>query len=264
MTPPVEPETDPVTLTIAHGVALITLDRPATRNALALAVTQGLADAVGRARRHPEMGALVVAANGPVFSAGGALDELLAPRAPLREMYAGFLAIADAGVPTVAAVAGPALGAGLNVALACDVIVCSPEARFESRFLDIGLHPGGAHLWRLRQRIGRQGAAAMAIFGDTVSGEEAVRLGLAWRCVASSEVLTEAMRLARRAAARDDALVSRTMATLDAAAGQDVVAAVETELDAQHWSMQRPEFATGLARMRTRLGRTTGPRQSSA
>ena len=61
----------------------------------------------------------------------------------------------------------------MNLALACDVIICSPLARFESRFLAIGLHPGGGHLWNLRERIGRQGAAALSLFGESLDGEEA-------------------------------------------------------------------------------------------
>ena len=87
-----------------------------------------------------------------------------------------------------AAVQGPALGAGMNLALAC-VIVCSPSARFETRFLDIGLHPGGGHLWQLRQRIGRQGAAALTLFGESLDGEEAARHQLAWRCVPEGDLL---------------------------------------------------------------------------
>ena len=114
-----------------------------------------------------------MASAGPVFCAGGSVDDLLEPKAPLEAMYAGFEAIAESALPTVAAVNGPALGAGMNVALACDLIICTPSARFETRFLDVGLHPGGGHLWHLRQRMGRQGAAAMALFGASVGGEEA-------------------------------------------------------------------------------------------
>ena len=118
-----------------------------------------------------------------MFSAGGSVDDLLEPKAPLGETYAGFLALMESELPTVAAVNGPALGAGMNLALACDVMVCSPLARFETRFLDVGLHPGGGHLWQLRQRMGRQGAAALSLFGETLDGEEAAAAaaGLALR-----------------------------------------------------------------------------------
>ena len=134
------------------GVATITLTDAPHRNALSLELTRALAAAVTAASSDETIGAIVVAAEPPVFSAGGSLDDLLNPRAPLEEMYVGFEAIAAAPVPTIAAVGGPAIGAGVNVALACDVIVCSPSARFDPRFLDVGLHPGGGILWRLRER----------------------------------------------------------------------------------------------------------------
>jgi enoyl-CoA hydratase len=246
---------DPVECHVEDGVAVVTLARPASRNALALELTLGLADTVRRVVAEGAR-AIVIAANGPVFSAGGSLDELLTPKAPLREMYAGFEAIASAGVPTVAAVGGPALGAGMNVALACDVIVCSPQARFESRFLDIGLHPGGGHLWRLRDRLGRQGAAALAFFGESIDGEAAARAGLAWRCVPADELMAEALRLAKHAAEIDPALVAEARATLDSAASIDNGAdALRAEYEAQAWSMARPEFRAGLERMRARIRR---------
>ena len=156
----------------------------------------------------------MLAATGTVFSAGGSLDDLLEPKAPLSETYAGYVAVLETELPTVAAVSGPALGAGMNLALACDLIVCSPSARFETRFLDVGLHPGGGHLWQLRQRIGRQGAAALSLFGETLEGEEAVRRQLAWRCVPETDLLETAWRLASRAAGHDRALIERTRRTL--------------------------------------------------
>ena len=107
------------------------------------------------------------------------MDDLLEPKAPLEAMYAGFEAIAAAPVPTVAAVGGAAVGAGVNVALACDVIVCSPSARFDPRWLDVGIHPGGGNLWLLRERVGRQAAAALVLCGESVDGDEAARMG--WR-----------------------------------------------------------------------------------
>jgi enoyl-CoA hydratase/carnithine racemase len=129
-------------------------------------------------------------------------------------MYAGFVAVMECRLPTVAAVNGPALGAGMNLALACDVIVCSPPARFETRFLDVGLHPGGGHLWQLRRRLGRQGAAALSLFGESLDGEEAARRQLAWRCVPEGQLET-AWQLAARAAGHDPSLVALTRQTLD-------------------------------------------------
>ncbi len=238
-------------------VAVVTLDDPGRRNALSYEMTQALARAVREMAYRDDIGALVITATPPVFCAGGSLDDLLSPQAPLEEMYAGFVAVAEAGVPTVAAVNGPALGAGVNLALACDVVLCSRRARFETRFLNLGLHPGGGHLWRLRERIGRQGAAAMALFGEAIDGEEAARRGLVWSCHEEDDLLSAAIALATRAASNDRPLVTEVLATLDASAEIHTSAeAVGLELAPQRWSMERPEFASALAQMRERIGRS--------
>jgi enoyl-CoA hydratase len=240
------------------GVAVVTLDHAADRNALSLRMTQALIEVMGTLANDGTVKAVIVTAAGPVFSAGGSVDDLFEPKAPLVEMYGGVVAVAQCGLPTIAAVGGPALGAGMNLALACDVIICSPQARFESRFLGIGLHPGGGHLWHLRQRIGRQGAAAMSLFGEPLDGEEAARRGIAWRCVPEGELLAVAGELAGRAAKLDRPLVERVRATLDDSAGVHRASdAIQLELPAQQWSMDRPEFMAALGRLRTRLGRDT-------
>ena len=82
-----------------------------------------------------------------------------------RSIYEGFLRVLRSPLPTVAAVNGPAVGAGLNLALACDVRLAGESARFDTRFLRIGLHPGGGHAWMLDRAVGPQAAAAMVLFG---------------------------------------------------------------------------------------------------
>jgi enoyl-CoA hydratase len=238
------------------GVAIVTLDHAADRNALSLRMTRALIDVMGGLANDDDVKAVIVGSAGPAFSAGGSVDDLFEPKAPLVEMYGGVVAVTQCGLPTIAAVDGPALGAGMNLALACDVIICSPRARFESRFLNIGLHPGGGHLWYLRERIGRQGAAAMSLFGESLDGEEAARQGIAWRCVPESELADVAWELAGRAAKLDRPLVERVRATLDASAGVHGAAdAIALELPAQQWSMDRPEFMAALQQLRARLGR---------
>jgi enoyl-CoA hydratase len=237
------------------GVAVLTLDDAEHRNALTLELTRALAAAVAAALGSGAR-ALVLAAEAPTFCAGGSVDDLLEPRADLPEMYAGFLALAEAPVVTVAAVDGAAIGAGVNLPLACDVVVASPAARFDPRFLDLGLHPGGGQLWRLERRVGRQAAAALVLCGDTLDGAEAEAKGLVWRCVPSDELLDVAVTLARRAASRPAPAMARAKATLDATPGLATAAdAVALELEAQRWSMATPEFAERLAELRARLGR---------
>ncbi len=235
------------------GVAAVTLADPARRNALRLEMTEALAGAVDDALAA-DARALVLRAEPPVFCSGGSLDDLVAPRAPLEATYAGFLALARCPVPTIAAVDGACVGAGVNLPLACDVIVCSPQARFDPRWLDVGIHPGGGHLWRLRERIGRQAAAALVLCGEDLDGANAARTGLAWRCVAAHELVDVARGLARRAASRDPELVRRTKATLDASAAiADNDAAVTLELSPQRWSMERDGFRERVVALQERL-----------
>jgi enoyl-CoA hydratase len=238
------------------STALLTLDDPATRNALSPRMSLTIAALVEQALERGAT-AIVLAANGPVFSSGGSLDELLAPTHPLEDAYAGMFAVAGAPVPTIAAVARPAVGAGVNLPLACDVVLASPAARFDPRFLDAGIHPGGGHLWRLCRRVGDQGAAALSLCGDVLTGEEAARVGLAWRCVPDDELLPTAMRYAQRVASRPAELVRRAKASLaGSATTPNVEDAIALERDAQTWSMAQPFFSERVQALRARIGTT--------
>jgi enoyl-CoA hydratase len=111
-------------------------------------------------------------------------------------------------------------------------------------------------LWRLERVMGRQGAAALTLFGEVLDGEEAARRALVWRCVDHDDLVGESGRLAQKAASRDPELVSRTKRTMASVAAVDEPgAAVELELAAQRWSMERPTFVASLGELRERLGR---------
>ncbi|MEO5876391.1 MAG: enoyl-CoA hydratase-related protein [Streptosporangiaceae bacterium] len=250
-----EPAREPlVTVELLDGgVAQLVLDDPRHRNALSKDLSDDLARAVDAALAA-DSGAIVLSARPPVFCAGGSLDSLVDRTVPLSEMYAGFEHLASAPVPTIAAVGGPAIGAGVNLPLACDIVIASPAARFDPRFLDVGIHPGGGHLWRLISRVGTQGAAAMVLCGDLLTGQEAAEHGLAWRCVPEAELEATALRLARRAARRSGPLVRRTKETLLRSVTVGTAAeAAELELAAQQWSVEQPGFAEAVQRVQREL-----------
>lgn len=258
-----------VTATEQRGVGIVRLSDPERRNALSSALSDDLAAAVERVLGWG-VGAIVLMADPPAFCAGGSLEELLEEQPPLRDRYGGFLALADAPVPSIAAVDGPAIGAGVNLALACDVILATPRARFDFRFLDVGIHPGGGHLWRLGRRVGSQGTAALVVFGETLDGHEAVRAGLAWRCVDEADLDSVVMDLAQRAAKRPRAVVERTVASMRASERlRDPESAFELELEAQQWSMDQPDFKDRVRNIQRSLeerssgrGRQMGERAS--
>lgn len=237
------------------AVAILTLDDPAHRNALSLALARELGDAVTALRDDSDVRALVVTGTPPAFSAGADLADLeLADEARLRAIYEGFMAVARFPLPTVAAVNGAAVGAGLNLALACDIRIAARSARFESRFLDLALHPGGGHTWMLRRMLGPQGVAAVVLCGEALDGEDAARRGLAWRCVDDAEVVTEAVHLARRAGSAPRELMlrlTRTASAMGAVADHD--GAVTVELEQQLWSTEQSEFKERLQALRRRI-----------
>jgi len=244
--------------TEVHGrVALLTLDDPSRRNALSLDMADAVAAALAAVEDDPGVAAVVVTGAPPAFSAGADLDDLAAAsRERLGRIYEGFLALARFPLPTVAAVNGPAVGAGLNLALACDLRIAGESARFESRFLDLALHPGGGHGFMLDRILGPQGAAAIALLGQGLSGAEAARCGLAWQVVPDDAVVATALETAGRAAVAPRELVRRMKATMKAeAAITDHAEAVATELEVQLWSTEQPEFRERLEALRRRIAR---------
>ena len=246
----------PVRVEDSDGITTVVLDDPGARNALSWDLVRSLSEAVEGASARGSR-ALVLRNTPPVFCAGGSVDELLEPRVGLEEIYGAFRALDEAPMPTVAAIDGAAIGAGITLFLCCDLAVCTPGSRFDLRFLDVGIHPGGGALWRLERVVGRQGAAALTLFGEVLDGEEAARRGLVWRCVGADDLAAEVRRLTQKAASRDPELVSRTKRTMAGVAAMDgPAAAIELEHAAQRWSMERPAFQVSLAELRARLGRS--------
>ena len=122
-------------------------------------------------------------------------------------------------MPTIAVVTGAAIGAGVNLPLACDIVIAGTSARFDPRFLDVGVHPGGGHLFLLEARVGRQGAAALVAVRRRASpGPRPSGPGWPGAACPTTRPLPFALKLARRATGRDRELMLRAKATLAAAA----------------------------------------------
>ena len=244
-----------VQIDIADGVAVVTLDAPDRRNALTLAMVDEITAGLDAVEADPTVGALVVTGTAPAFCAGADLSHLgESQREGLLRIYEGFLRIGRSPLPSIAAVNGAAVGAGVNLALVCDVIVASESSRFDTRFLQLGLHPGGGHTWMLQRRVGPQTAAAMVLFGQILDGRQAADAGLAWSCVPDDELIATARQLAAAAAAAPRDLVARIRATMvDVRALDDHGDAVERELDPQVWSINQPVFQEKLAALQQRI-----------
>jgi len=240
---------------IIDRIAVVTLDDPDRRNAVSPAMVDEILATFDQIEIDARVGAVVVTGQPPAFCAGADLSELEgAVREGLTRLYDGFLRIARSSLPTIAAVNGPAIGAGFNLALVCDLRLASPSARFDSRFIRLGLHPGGGHTWMLERICGQQTAAAMTLFGEILDGETAAQRGLVWRCVDDGDLMDTALAIARRTATAAPELIRRIKSTLWEAGGiAQHAEAVDRELEHQAWSAQQPEFAGLLASMRRKI-----------
>lgn len=248
------------------NVLVLVLDDPKRRNALSDELVADIVDACEKAERDETVGALVVTGAPPAFCSGAVLGNLATLGSDardtshdtgrgLRDIYQGFLRVRDSRLPTVAAVNGPAVGAGFNLALACDVRIAAESARFDTRFLRLGLHPGGGHTWLLERAVGPQTAAAMVLFGAALDGRAAERTGLAWQCVPDDDLLETAITLAARASEVPRELAAEAKASLrEVPFLSSYDDAIRMELERQVRSAQGQEFAQRVAASRSRRG----------
>jgi enoyl-CoA hydratase len=232
-------------------VAIVTLVDTERRNAMTLPMVDEIVATFDALESDEITHAVIVTGAAPAFCSGADVSNLDAlaratsdvERRAVTTIYEGFLRVLHSPLPTVAAVNGPAVGAGMNLALACDVRIAGTSARFDPRFLKIGLHPGGGHTWLLERAVGPQAAAAMVLFGAAVDGTRAAEIGLAWACHSDDELTDASVALANGAARVPTALLARAKATLRQAPFQpDFEAALATEVAHQAWSLGQGWF----------------------
>jgi len=242
---------------VADGVGTLTLNNPGERNTLTAPMVAEIIDVMNHFEEDESVGAVVVTGAPPAFCAGANLGNLgEATGDSLGNIYEGFLRIARSPLPTLAAVNGAAVGAGMNLALGCDVRIIADTARLDTRFLQLGIHPGGGHTWMLRRIAGPQAAMAAVVFGQVLDGPEAARVGLAYRSVPADSLLDVAHEFAARAASAPRELAITTKATIQAMADiGDHPAAVVRELEPQLWSTRQPWFEERLAALKAKIAK---------
>lgn len=244
-----------VELAITDGVATLTLDNPTARNTLTAPMVAEIVAAVDAVEADESVGALVVTGRAPAFCAGADLGNLAeADGNSLGIIYEGFLRIARCTLPTIAAVNGAAVGAGMNLALSCDVRLAGRSAKFDTRFLQIGIHPGGGHTWMLERSVGPQATFATVVFGEILDGAAAAACGLVWRCVDDDELLPVARAMASRAASAPRELLIEVKRTIREMPDVDThPEAVARELVPQLWSTRQSWFAERLAALQSKI-----------
>lgn len=241
---------DEILLDIVDGVAVVTLNAPERRNALSPEMAKALIATIDRIDADPDVGALLVQGRGEAFCSGGhrrSLDDAGDDPAgeaswhDIGSIYESFFRVGNAAVPSVAAVRGAAVGAGVNLVMATDLRVIARDARLLSGFGRLRLHPGGGHFALLNRQGNREVAAAMGLFHEELDGEQAVAAGLAWMATDSADVETQALKLARRAA-KDPELARATVRSFRLETGPPALsweAALQSERASQMWSFRR-------------------------
>lgn len=172
-----------ITVTRTGGLATVSLNRPDKLNALTLGMRGDLRDAFRECHTDPAVRAVLLRAEGRGFCAGADIetmgkDDVWGDRARLYRAHQMILAIYNCEKPVVAAVRGPAVGIGLSLALACDVVIASRTARLGQVFRKVGLAPDGGAAFFLQNLIGRQRATDLAFTARMVPADEALALGL--------------------------------------------------------------------------------------
>jgi enoyl-CoA hydratase len=229
---------------------MMTLNAPEQRNAISTEMAAAIEELCLSIENDTTIGAVIVRGAGGYFCSGGNRAELAAisarPTATesvrmLTKIYGAFWYIGHLPVPTIAAIRGGAVGAGLNLALATDVRIVAEDAVIGSGFAALGLHPGGGHLSLLNRLAGPEVAVALGVLGQTVDGRRAVDLGLAWQCVPAEEVDQAAIALAQRAGS-DPELARVAIRSARMQSGPPALpwaASIELERAAQMWSFDR-------------------------
>lgn len=242
-----------VDLSFEAGVALLTLNDVARKNAMSPELGDLLQARVGELLGRADVRAVVLTGAGGAFSAGGDLAMLERLRSqPFEEarrfmlsFYARYLSVLDLPVPVVAAIEGPAIGAGLCVALACDVVVVGEDSKLALNFVQLGLHPGMGATYLTPRKVGAQRAAELLLTGRRFDGREAQAMGLALEAAPAGQVLPKAMALAKQIASGGPLAVRalRRGLAVDRPALQ---AALEREALAQAESYGSADLGEGL------------------
>ena len=237
---------------MTDAVATVTLNRPDALNALTIELKEAFRDAHGQVRRDRSVRAVILTGAGRAFCAGQDLRERREPGAPpldvvLRERYNPIVrAMAGLGVPIVAAVNGVAAGAGVSLALAADIRIAADGASFVLAFGRIGLVPDSGLTWFLPRIVGPAKAAELALLGEPLSAEEALRLGLVSRVVPADGLVGEARSIATRLAAGAPIANALTKRALRRALESDLDATLDYEATLQGIAGRTADHAEGL------------------
>ena len=241
---------------VKDSIATLTLNRPDRLNALGGSLRDDLHDAVTRSAADPEVRVMIITGAGKGFCAGGdvkAMNEAKEGRRerPFMEKIAPgrdrtLLAMREAPQPIIAAVNGAAAGAGMNLALACDIRLASSAAKFSQAFVKRGLHPDWGGTYFLPRIVGMAKACELIFTGALIDAAEALRLGIVSQVLAPEEMLPAAQTLARAIAAGPPIAIRLARRGLYRNAESDLRTALEYETFAQNACFETEDATEGI------------------
>jgi 2-(1,2-epoxy-1,2-dihydrophenyl)acetyl-CoA isomerase len=250
-------DTPTVLYAVDGPIATITLSRPEVYNALNAQLHRELMAALRQAERDPAVRCVVITGTGKAFCSGQDLREFadvgkgLDIGARLRELYNPLVhKIRGMGLPVIAAVNGPAAGAGMSLALACDFRVAAESARFSAAFVNIGLIPDSGMIYFLPRLIGQSRALEMCMTGAAIDAVIAKEWGLV-NVLATDDTFLDAVRqFAEALANRPVATISLIKRAMEMSQYSDLAQVLEYEAQAQVVAGAHPDFVEGVAAFR--------------
>lgn len=233
------------------AIAVVTLNNPSRRNAFSPAMKDELIEAFDTLQQDASCRVIVLTGAGDAFCSGADLKQLgpatLIGNRRRMDRSSILLRLMVAGPkPIVAAVEGPAIGAGLALAAACDYVVSASNARIACTFVRVGVHPDNGALWSIQRRVGVAKTAELVLLCDEVDGNEALRIGLVNRVCEPGKALEAALDVAGRFAAMPPLAMAMTKATL-AKAATDFETCMQAERDLMPVLMATKDHAEAVA-----------------
>jgi enoyl-CoA hydratase/carnithine racemase len=244
----------------ADGVVVLTLALPERRNAMTAELTRAWTAALAELRGDRSVRAVVVTGEGSAFCSGGDLSWISespdltvdAIRDRMLPFYLAWLGIRELDVPTIAAVNGHAVGAGLCLALACDLRYAAAGATLSAPFTSLGMHAGMAATWLLPEAVGLPIARELLFTGRRVAADEALRIGLINGVFEADTLLDGALDVAGRIAANGPVAVRLTVAGLRNGGHRSLESALQYEALAQPVTFATADLAEGIAAAKER------------
>ena len=246
-----------VTYEFNKNVATLTMDRPDALNALSQQLIADLGSAIRQAIADNAR-AVILAGNGRAFCAGGDLREMQSIgesegniaaflEAPLGALHQVIKLIRETPIPFVAAVHGVCAGAGVNLALACDIVVAEEDASFRQAFVRIGLSPDCGGTFFLPRAIGEKLAAELLMMGDSIPAQRALEMGMINSVGPAADLADEAQRVAAKLAAGPTGSIGRIKLMLNTTFSNDLTAQLAIEHECQIESGRSDDFKEGIA-----------------